>query len=281
MTWVKIDDKLTSHPKWLQLTLPAKSLWFHSAVWCGAHNTDGIIPEHALPLIGFTASLTPAQIAPSCDDLVRVKLWKRRPKKDGGGFEIKDWLHYQPSRQQVLDKRSKQEAKDERERLHDWLHKSPIGRRVKAVIIARDGTTCRYCNTTDLRTDGDRRSLTRRTFDLIDPASINDFQWDGTPLTPVEIDRIAQLWVVACGWCNATKNNRTPAEASMEILPAQPHPPIHRDPPRSAATGSRTNRELGTDQVGPGRDGPVRDGTGQDGQATSTNQEPVRTQEVA
>ncbi len=58
MTWVKVDDKLTTHPKWLPLTLEAKSLWFHAAVWCGAHNNDWC------PSCGWTLPLDLATVSP-------------------------------------------------------------------------------------------------------------------------------------------------------------------------------------------------------------------------
>jgi hypothetical protein len=272
MTWLKIDDKLTSHPKWVGLGLQAKSLWFHTSVWAAAHNTDGVVPEHVLPMLGFTSSLAAHEVQPATEQLVRAKLWRRLPKARGGGHEICNWLEYQPSRQQVQAKQEADANRDERKRLHDWLHKSPIGRRVKDRIIDRDGIWCRYCGEQCI-VSGDRRSPARRTFDLIDPASV----WDrsGTPLPAEEISRIAGLWVVACGWCNAVKNSRTPDEADMRILPAPRPAAICRDLPRSAANGSRAVRDPGSDLVGSALVGPIRGQVvaGQFGAPTVSGQE--------
>lgn len=250
MTWVKIDDKLTTHPKWLSLSLEAKSLWFHAAVWCGAHNNDGALPEHAMALIAFSGSVPSRDVAPAVDLLVKAKLWRRVPKAKGGGWEINDWLTYQPSKQQVQDREAKKAQSDEMKRLHAWLHKSPIGKRVKGLVVERDGTTCCYCGQADLRTDGDRRGLDRRTFDLIDPASKDEFDWSGAPMARAEVERVARLWCVACSYCNQTKNSRRPDETiDMQILPG--HGPF-RDLPRSAATESRLSRGFGSDPVGSG-----------------------------
>jgi hypothetical protein len=267
MTWVKLDDKLTTHPKWVGLSLQSKSLWFHTAVWAGAHNTDGQIPDHVLPLLGFQSSLTAAEVQPAIDGLIRARMWRRVAKSRGGGCEICNWLDYQPSKVQVQAKHEADDNKAERKRLHDWLHKSPIGRRVKDRIVDRDGLWCRYCGEMCV-VSGDRRSPARRTFDLIDPASV----WDrsGTPLASIEIERIAELWVTACGWCNALKSSRTPDEADMRIIPGRRHSPICRDLPRSAANGSRAVRDPGSDLVGPDRVGPesgqAGSGSGQFGQ---------------
>ena len=245
MTWLKIDDKLTTHPKWLGLTLEAKSLWFHASVWCAAHNNDGVIPVESIALHAFSASVQARDIEACTKLLVDVKLWRRRTKKEGGGFEICDWLDYQPSKQQVKDRTTADEIKAERKRLHDWLHKAVVGRKVKARIDARDGLWCRYCGEQVVVTAGDRRGPHRRTYDLIDPLSTWDREAKALPDT--ELDRLAAMWVIACGWCNAIKGSRTPDEADMTIRPAHGHHGIRAD---SAANGSGAVPPVGTGLAG-------------------------------
>lgn len=259
MTWVKIDDKLTTHPKWLPLTLEAKSLWFHAAVWCGAHNNDGHLPEHVLGLIGYTASVPAHLTEDAIGRLVKARLWSRVPKAKGGGYEIVNWLEYQPSRQQVKEKAAADELSEEMRAIHDWLHKKVTGKRVKALIEARDGLFCRYCGSPVTVGHGDRRSVHRRTFDLIDPAD----RWDieARALPDDELFRIAEMWAVACGWCNSIKGKRTPAEADMALLP----PPVlsrHNVLPRSAANSSGTVPAVGSVLAGSGQVGPIRVGSG-------------------
>lgn len=262
MTWVKIDDKLTTHPKWLPLTLEAKSLWFHAAVWCGAHNNDGHLPEHVLGLIGYTASVPAHLTDDAVGRLVKARLWTKVPKARGGGYEIVNWLEYQPSKQQVKEKADADELTREMKAIHAWLHKKAPGKRVKKLIDARDGLWCRYCGSQTIITPGDRRGPHRRTYDLIDPSS----RWDMTAsaFADDELRQIAELWAVSCGWCNAIKSKRTPAEADMELLP----PPVlsRRDVlPRSAANRSGTVPEVGTGLVGSVLVGPARAGSGRVG----------------
>ena len=256
MTWIKIDDKLTSHPKWVGLTLEAKSMWFHAAVWCGAQNNDGLLPGDALPLIAFTASVPAHLVDDATTRLVKSTLWARKPKAAGGGFEIMDWLEYQPSRQQVKDRAVAQEVSAEIEALHDWLHKKAVGKKVKALINARDGGWCRYCGELTTVTIGDRRSPHRKTYDLIDPAA----RWDTdvSAVSAAEIAQIAELWAIACGWCNSIKGRRTPDEAGMFLV----EPPSTRRNflPVSARTGSRAGPEVGTGLPGSAA-GPVGDGS--------------------
>jgi hypothetical protein len=260
VTWLKVDDKLTTHPKWLKLTLEAKSLWFHAAVWCAAHNNDGAIPDDAMPLIAFSGSLQPHLIDEAADRLVTAKLWKRRPKKAGGGFEINDWLDYQPSRQQVRDRAEADDLKNEIKKLHAWLHKKKVGKHVKAIIDRRDGMFCRYCSELTVVTEGDRRSSQRRTYDLVDPHQRWDV--DARALSETEMEQIAGYWAVSCGWCNAVKARRTPDEAGMELLP----PPSDRrlgHLPRSVPNRSGTVPVVGPGLSGSERNGPGRAGAGQ------------------
>lgn len=248
MSWLKIDDKMRTHPKWLALDIFERALWFDAAQWCAAHNTDGTIHDHALPSIAFSAKVPAEHVDRAVASLLRHRWWRRRRKADGGGFDIVNWLEYQPSKAQV-------ERKAETDSLHDWLHKSPQGKRVKAAVRRRDGVFCRYCGI-ECRTDGDRRSLSRLTFDFVDP----DFTFDRTaPLDATAFAAVVAGWVIACGHCNAVKARRTPSDAEMPLRPAQGLHGIHS---RSTATESRPDREVGTGRVGSERIGSVAGGVG-------------------
>jgi hypothetical protein len=266
MSWVRIDDKLITHPKWLALDPEAKLFWFHAAVWCGAHNNDGIVPEHAWPLIAFSAGLAPKEITGVIEQLCRRPqplpsdegrpnaLLRRVPKARGGGVEFHDWESYQPTKKQVEKKKQVDADSAEMRALHDWFHKSPPGRKVKAIVEARDGAFCCYCGEGPLRTDGDRKGSTRRTFDLIDPTSKDTWEWrDRIALRPSELIRVSDLWCVACGYCNGAKGKRAPDETDgYRILPGRGP---SADLPRSAAIQSVLNPPVGTDLSGSVRDG--------------------------
>jgi hypothetical protein len=186
-------------------------------------------------------------------------MWSKVAKSKGAGFEVVNWLDYQPSRQQVKERGEADERRAEMRRLHAWLHKKKTGKLVKGIIDRRDGMHCRYCAELTVVTQGDRRSAQRRTYDLIDPES----RWDtdATAMHDDELAQIAELWVVSCGWCNAVKGSRTPAEADMELL----EPPAQRrrkDLSLSVANRSGTVRVLGTGLAGPDLVGSGQHATG-------------------
>lgn len=260
MSWLKIDDKLRTHAKWLAIDIFERALWFDASVWSAAYNSDGVIPEHMLHHIGASALVPADQLDRCVTKLCRVGWWRRRLKADGGGWEIANWLEYQPSKAQV-------QRRVETESLHDWLHKSAVGKRVKAAVRRRDGDRCRYCGIT-CRTDGDRRSLERLTFDYVDP----EFVFDRTTvLDPDQFAAVVAAWVVACGYHNACKGRRTPDDAGMPLLPAHTVRGIHS---RSTATESRADREVGTGRVGSGQDGAGQAVSGQGGSPPTPTHHP-------
>jgi hypothetical protein len=283
VSWIRIDDKLTTHPKWLALDPDAKLFWFCAAVWCGAHNNDGLVPEHVWPLVAFSAGLEPKKVPALVDQLCRRPqalpseegrpnpLMRRVPKARGGGLEFHNWSTYQPTKKQVEKKKAVDAAADEMKALHRWLHKSAPGKKVKAIVEARDGLRCCYCGEGPLRTDGDRKGSTRRTFDLIDPSTKDSWEWqEGVALRPAEIVRVSDLWCVACGYCNAAKGKRAPDETDgYRIIPGKGP---SADLPRSAAIQSVFGPALGTDLAGYGRNGPGsgRAGAGQSGAAAGS-----------
>jgi hypothetical protein len=252
MSWFKLDDKLRGHKKWVALDVFARSLWVDAGLWCAEHNNDGVIPPHMIELIAFSAKVPPAKMQEAIALLLKVKLWKPVPAAKGGGWRFHDWEKYQPLREQV-------QRKAETQSNHDWLHKSRVGKAIKAMIRRRDGVWCRYCGI-ELNTDGDRRSPTRLTFDFVDPS----MQVDRSQHPSAEaIDRAFSGIVLACGYCNAVKNMRTPEEAEM---PLRPPPTASRDLPRSVreriAGDPRTNRDPGSGRVGSEQVGPDLDVVG-------------------
>lgn len=253
MTWIKIGDDLREHPKWadlgkgdLQLRLYARALWFDALVWCGKVNNDGVLPESMLP-VWVASSGIPAKVVDGCvRELCRVKLWRARPKAKGGGWAVHDWAVHQPSKQQVR-------AKQEKTADHDWLHKTAAGKRVKEKIRRRDGDWCRYCG---VPVDwSDRVSPARGSYDILDPDSRFDRRASPDAAT---IEANAALVVVACGYCNAVKNKRTPAEADMKLRPAPGMGPTRAPSREQVGTGSELARELGPGLVGPEQVGPDR-----------------------
>lgn len=90
--WVKLDDKLHSHPKRWQVSNAALGLHLLALSYCGDQLTDGRVP-------GRWASQQ--QDRQEISELCSAGFWS----VDGDAFEIHDFLEYNPSREQVLAER--------------------------------------------------------------------------------------------------------------------------------------------------------------------------------
>lgn len=104
MPWVKLDDGFADHPKIHEVGPIAA--WLHVAAlcYCARHLTDGRVPSRVVR--GLIDAPRPRVLV---DKLVSSGLWDEVE----GGYEIHDYLDYQPSRERVLAER---EAAAERQR---------------------------------------------------------------------------------------------------------------------------------------------------------------------
>jgi hypothetical protein len=102
VTWVKVDDGLYDHPKFMRVSNAAVGLWTRALAYCGRHNLDGRVPRRFVELHG-----TPEEAR----ELLDVNLWIDR----GDEIEIKDFLKFNPSKRQV-----EREKKATRERQKKW-----------------------------------------------------------------------------------------------------------------------------------------------------------------
>lgn len=95
MTWARFDDKFHSHPKALRAGLAGCGLFLRAVTYSCDHLTDGHVPEEWVATqLGAADSNVP-------DRMVSAGLWRECP----GGYEILDFLDFNPSREQVLAKR--------------------------------------------------------------------------------------------------------------------------------------------------------------------------------
>lgn len=133
MSWVKIDDKFPRHPKILRAGPLAGWLHINGLAYCAEYLTDGFIPVQAIPAMvdwsthGICFLVSESQFTDSFDRpenislaqvLVETGVWD----KIKGGYQIHDYLKYQPSKEQVLAEREaeKQRKAKYREKLtHD------------------------------------------------------------------------------------------------------------------------------------------------------------------
>lgn len=98
MTWVKLDDQFHSNPKALAAGLDGCGLYARALSYVGAHLLDGIVPRE------WIENQRAQKVAVK---LIKCALFSPHPD----GFEILDYLEFNPSREEVLARRrTKQEA---------------------------------------------------------------------------------------------------------------------------------------------------------------------------
>lgn len=99
--WVKIDDQFYAHPKLIAAGPLAKCLFVDALCYANQYLTDGFIPatvalQISMPLAQYTDA------AAVITRLVDAGLWH----KIDGGYQIHDYLDYNPSREHVLRERA-------------------------------------------------------------------------------------------------------------------------------------------------------------------------------
>jgi len=116
VTWFKVDDTFWSHPKVIMLPPRAVSLWVRAGAWSAAHGQDGFVPVKAVRLCGTLGA---------AHELVEAGLWEETVGADDtlAGFTFHDWADYQPSAEEVDERRRRQ-----RERKAEWRKKRDMSR---------------------------------------------------------------------------------------------------------------------------------------------------------
>jgi len=182
MSDITLEPNFTDHPKVIGLSDAAFRSHIRGMCWCAKYETDGVV---ALGMVKRIAS------PESVSELVGAALWIQR---EDGQFEIKDYLHYNPSREEI--ERAK-EFKQRRKGIN-------LNATLCAALKKRDCDRCRYCGVeVDWK---DRRGPAGGTYDHVRPISRGGS--DDEPNL-----------VVCCRRCNSGKGDRTPSEAGMVLLP--------------------------------------------------------------
>lgn len=102
MSWVKLDDQFAQHPKIMAAGPVAAWLHVSALCYCAKYLTDGAIPERALSTLIDTTEVE-ANVKQLASHLVDVGLWNRSEN----GYEIHDYLDFNPTREEVLATREK------------------------------------------------------------------------------------------------------------------------------------------------------------------------------
>ena len=246
MAWLKIDDDWMQHPKVRRATPEAQLLWFNAAVGSAKLRTDGIVEAH---LVADYAYYAKAKVARAAASLVAAGLWHdaetirecvscrdMASRMKSGDFYFHDWRVYQPSKADNADSTSRF-RKNRARRL-------ATARDLKAGIVLRDRSLCRYCGRLVDETQKDRSQPDAASFDHLDPFGENT------------LDNL----VLACQPCNSRKNNRTPEQAGVRLLPVPGAPDIVADELVLVGTGPgpSTDRQGGPSTPRPAIPGPGR-----------------------
>lgn len=98
MPWVRLDDTFTEHPKIAALSAGAFRLHVEAICYSARNLTDGVIPDDALRRVSGARSATKY-----AQELHAIGAWERAEN----AWVIHDYLHFQPSREQVMSDREK------------------------------------------------------------------------------------------------------------------------------------------------------------------------------
>ena len=111
MPWYKVDDRFTTHLKYLKLPPDKKcmalGLWIQAGTWSSLNLLDGFVPCDVLGHFG-----TDRDIA---DVLVDANYWSVVP----GGYQFVNWDEYQPTRADQDKKRSADAERKRRQRARE------------------------------------------------------------------------------------------------------------------------------------------------------------------
>lgn len=108
MAWLRIDDRVRTHPKIAEAGPSAAWLWFCGICYCREHLTDGFIPKSAVSSLAMNLQ-SPWRHARR---LVEVKLWEDAL----GGYQVHDFLDWNPSKADVIATRATEQDRKQRER---------------------------------------------------------------------------------------------------------------------------------------------------------------------
>lgn len=101
MPWARLDDHFHAHPRTLQVGLEANGLFARALSYCAQYLTDGFVPSEWADAQGgkkLTARLVDAGLFEQIE----------------GGYRVKDYLDYNPSRAHVETERARERGKKAR-----------------------------------------------------------------------------------------------------------------------------------------------------------------------
>jgi hypothetical protein len=124
MSWARLDDRFFDNPKVCALSADAKLLHLSGIVWCAGNLTDGHIASASLPLVAAKAH---SRLVHKADryvrELVAAGLWLLVE----GGWDIHDFLEYNPSRAETTARRAADSERKRKGRATQESARNPNG----------------------------------------------------------------------------------------------------------------------------------------------------------
>ena len=123
MAWFKVDDKLTSHRKFLRLgriygieaRALAMGLWVQAGTWSALNETNGFIPEDITEEfidVPPASAVTDPDTLDVREALCDVGFWSRTDD----GYQFEGWAEYQPTKEGADEQRAKDAERKRRSR---------------------------------------------------------------------------------------------------------------------------------------------------------------------
>lgn len=104
MVWIRIDDQIAHHPKFIEAGPIAAWLWVCGNGYCNKYLTDGFIKQAAIKTLGVTNA------AKWAERLAEVGLWEHVD----GGYQVHDFHDHNPSAVEVKEKRRRDRERKRR-----------------------------------------------------------------------------------------------------------------------------------------------------------------------
>lgn len=122
MTWVRLDDSVTSHAKIAAAGPDAFVLWVGGLAYANRHATDGHIPDSAIGMLFPATGWTVHRARQLAARLVAASLWE---PTEGGGWAIHGYAEYQ---EEALRANVEKRREAERERKRRWREHGSVSK---------------------------------------------------------------------------------------------------------------------------------------------------------
>lgn len=192
VTWVRVDDKFPDHPKVQHVSDAAGWLFVCGLCYCARQTTDGYVPEGKVTTL--TRATRPGKLA---DELVAAGLWEETV----GGFQVHDYLAYQPSAAQVKERRdgARVRKRSQRDRTRDSTVTT-----ARPLTGARlgDGTEAGpgFEETAEIDAVAEAAAILSTVWEYVDPVGVEN-AWATDPSADlVAAARLAVTWGSDDGW---------------------------------------------------------------------------------